>query len=169
MRSVLIAAAVVAGASTPARADVLGHDRLRAHVDDMFAHLDVASLDANQRDDLYASRAAITAGLFVPMLGSYWLEHKTFGELRPSAIVFDWVLGGLAPLALGITALATSGRTRKITAYTALGLYAATRIGIIVIGNLHVSEYNRQVRLHLGAVPTSMDRPVPALVATGRW
>ncbi len=165
----MISVAVVVCASTPARADVLGHDRLRAHVDDMFAHLDVATLDAQQRDDLYASRTAITAGLFVPMFGSYRLEHQMFGELRPSAIVFDWVLGGLVPIGLGVTALVTSGRTRKITAYTALGLYAATRIGIIVIGNLHVSEYNRQVRIHLGAVPTSMDKPVPALVVTGRW
>jgi len=168
MRLALVVGIVLA--SGAAHADMLGHDRMRAHIDDMFAHLDVGAMSAQQRRDLYVGRASLTLGTLVPVLGSYRLEHAVFGELRPSAIVFDWVLGGLLPVALGVTAFATSGRTRKICAWSAIGLYAATRISIFVIANLHVSEYNRQVRLHLGAVESSSrDRAVPALMATMRW
>lgn len=167
MRTAIVLAVIACGGT--ARADLLGHDRLREHVDRMFARTDVRAMDAAQRDAMYLRRPLLTVGLLVPVLGTYRMEQAVFGELRP-AVVIDWVLGGLAPVALGITALETSGRTRRIAAWSAIGLYAATRAAILVIGSLHISEYNRQIRLHLGAIErTAADRVVPGLMASTRW
>jgi hypothetical protein len=132
-----------------AHADLLNHELLRAHVDAELAHLDVAKLDADQREALYAPRLSLTVGLLVPGFGSYRLEQRMFGGIRPSGIVFDWVLGGAAPVALGVAALATDGRTRAICAWTALALYATTRAGMLVIGSWHISAYNHEVDIRL--------------------
>jgi hypothetical protein len=144
----LVTAAVLATSAT-ARADFANHELLRAHVDDVLAHVVVGHLDADQRAALYAPRLSLTAGLLVPGFGTYRLEQRMFGGIRPAGIVFDWILGGAAPIALGITALASDGRTRSICAWTALALYATTRAGILAIGSWHISAYNHEVDVHL--------------------
>jgi hypothetical protein len=155
----------IAVAAPDARADLLNHELLQAHVDATFARIDVASLDDAGRERLYARRAGLVAATLIPGLGTYRIEKKVFGSLRPAGVIFDWFVGGIAPAALGITALATDGRTRTVCGWSALGLYASTRLAILVIANLHISAYNRAVRLHLG----SIDSGHPALAASMRW
>ena len=124
---------------TPTSADLLNHELLRRHVDQLFA---------DQHDVPPAPRASLVAGTLIPGFGTYRVEQRVFGGLRPAGVVFDWGLGGIAPLTLGAIAIESSGRTREGCAITAIGLYAATRIAILVIANLHISEYNRRVRWH---------------------
>lgn len=146
----LAIALVVLSAGT-ARADFLNHELMRQHVAETFANLDLAKLDDAQREALYADRTTLTLGLLVPVLGTYRMEEKVFGGVRPAGVIFDWFLGGAVPLGLGITALATDGRTREVCAWTALGLYATTRLAILLIGSAHVSAYNEEVRGHLSS------------------
>jgi hypothetical protein len=142
---VRLALAILALVSGTARADVLNHELLRKHVGEELAHVDVASLSPAQREALYADRLSLTLGLFVPVLGTYRMEGKMFGVVRPAGVIFDWFLGGAVPAGLAIAALATDGRTRKICAWTAFGLYATTRIGVFAIGSSHISAYNDEV------------------------
>jgi len=85
-------------------------------------------------------------------------------------VLFDWVLGALVPVGLGLTALAgddaIAPNARSALAWTALGLYSATRAGVLVIGNL--SEYNLRVTLRLGAA-TAGGRLEPALSLNATW
>ena len=133
----IVALLVLAGT---AHADLVNNTLLHAHVDELVA---------KPHGDLAASHVTLTLGALVPIYGTYQLDERVFGSVRPSAMLFDWFLGGIAPAALGITALASHGETRAITAWTALGLYAATRLGVILVGNLHVAEYNRYIAVKL--------------------
>jgi len=111
--------------------DLLNHAALHAHVDEVVA-------TAQPLDHVTTSLE-----LMVPVLGSARLDRAAFGSIRPSGVVFDWVLGGVAPLALvGASFAISDARTRQAMRWAALGLYLATRIGVLVIGNLHVSEYD---------------------------
>jgi hypothetical protein len=166
VKAIVVLVVVVVAAGT-ARADLVNHELLRAHVDHVFAGVDVPQLTPQQREALYADRLSLMAGTLVPILGTWRVENKVFGGLRPAGVIFDWTLGGFVPLGLAIAALATSGRTRAICAWTALGLYASTRIGIMIIGNLHISAYNHAVAVHLGNATS--DRIAPGLIATMRW
>ncbi|MGE0550151.1 MAG: hypothetical protein AB7R00_24000 [Kofleriaceae bacterium] len=152
-----------------AHADLANHELLHKHLDEEFAKLDISSLTPEQREDLYAPRLSLTLGLLVPIYGTYRMEMRMFGSIRPAGIILDWFAGGVVPAALGITALATEGRTRAICGWTALGLYAATRIGAIVFGTLHVTAYNREVKLRLSAAPTHAGALAPAVVAEAHW
>jgi len=111
--------------------------------------------------------------MLVPVFGSVRLDDKVFGGVRPSGIVFDWMLGGIAPLGLAVTALATDGRwssrSRAILGWSALGLYASTRVAVLVVANLHVSEYNRYLRLRLTAAETERGRPTPVVTTSLHW
>jgi hypothetical protein len=70
-----------------------------------------------------------------------------FGSVRPSAIVFDWILGGLAPVAALVASFAVGDAgARSALRWTALGLYGGTRVGVLVIGNLHISEYDNYLQ-----------------------
>ena len=153
----------VLGVARVAAADFANNEALHAHVEVLAA---AAPTDPVARQALVAHRASLSLGALVPILGTYRLDHRCYGEVRPAAYAFDWVVGGLAPAGLGIAALAESGHTRAVLAWTAVGLYASTRIGILVIANLHVSEYNRYLRLRLGVAESSSGQPVP-LLATG--
>ena len=89
------------------------------------------------------SRAATSFELLVPIWGSYMLDRHVYGSVRPSGVVFDWILGGLVPAVLTGSSFAVhDADTRSLLRWSALGLYAGTRVGVEVIGNLHVSEYN---------------------------
>lgn len=128
-------------------ADILSHDRLRAHV----ATMDVT---AKTRDDLDTSRAAFIATALVPGWGTYRLEKIVFGEVRPAGIIGDWVVGGALPLGLAIGAYAADDpSTRRALAWTAAGLYAGTRLAILVIGNLHISAYREALALRFSPAP----------------
>jgi hypothetical protein len=52
---------------------------------------------------------------------------------------------------------ACAAQPRGALGWTAVGLYAATRLGVVVVGNLHISEYNRMVRLRLGMTAARTD------------
>jgi hypothetical protein len=139
-----------------ASADLANNEALHDHVDAL-ARTRVGVM-GEVREALFADRLTLSLGALIPIFGTYRLDEKVFGSVRPSAIVFDWVLGGAAPLVLGVVALeggALSPHTRAIVGWTAVGLYAATRIGVLIIGNLHVTEFNRYLGLRLGvaAVP----------------
>jgi hypothetical protein len=164
---VLVMLFLVAGAHA-AHADMMNNEALHAHADEIAA---TAPSDPAAREALYADHVTLSLGALVPVLGTYRLDHQVFGSVRPSAIEFDWILGGAVPLGLGIAAFATSGRTRAALAWSALGLYASTRVAILVIGNLHVGEYNRylHVKLAVSAAETRDGGAAPALVATTSW
>jgi hypothetical protein len=164
----VLALLVVLLAARTASADILNNELLHAHVDEVAA---AAPTDAAARADLFADRTTLSLGALVPVLGTYRLDHQVFGSVRPSAVAFDWILGGAVPVGLGVVALLASGRTRSICAWSAVGLYASTRIAILTIGNLHVSEYNAylHVKLAVSATETRDGSPAPALVATGQW
>jgi hypothetical protein len=166
----LVAAVLVLGCARAASADMMNNEALHAHADEVVAAAPPAS-EPDARAALFADRVTLSLGALVPVFGTYRLDHRVFGGVRPSAIVFDWVLGGGVPIALGAAALATSGRTRDALAWTALGLYVSTRAAVLVIGNLHVSEYNRYLRVKLGAgaAATRDGGAVPTLVATAQW
>jgi hypothetical protein len=120
-----------------ARADLLSHDRLRAHV----ARLDIAH---TTRDELDTSRVAFVVSALVPGFGTYRLEKRVFGEVRPAGIIGDWGAGGLVPAGLLVWSYyADDSDTRSALRWTALGLYAGTRVAILVIGNLHISAYRK--------------------------
>ncbi len=96
---------------------------IHAHVDAQLAG-DPAS--ARPIDD----RVALAAGALVPIYGSYRLDHRVFGGVRPSAIVFDWVLGAIVPLGLVAASFAADASTANVLRWTCtLGLYGATRVG----------------------------------------
>jgi hypothetical protein len=64
---------------------------------------------------------------------------------------------------------ALSSRTRRILGWTALGLYASTRVGILVIGNLHISEFDRYLGIRLTAIEDAGGHAAPALAASTTW
>jgi hypothetical protein len=150
VRRAAIAVVVVAAglaAARSAEADMLSHDRLRAHV----AALDISH---TTRDELDTSRAAFMATALVPGWGTYRLEKIVFGEVRPAGIVGDWVVGGAVPAGLAIAALAVDDpSTRRTLAWTAAGLYVGTRLAIFTIGNLHISAYRRALDLRFAPAP----------------
>lgn len=160
-------------ASRIASADFANNETIHAHVDTVVARLDGAKLDPDWRKSLLADRLTLSLGALIPIYGSYELDEKVFGGVRPAAVVFDWILGGIVPAGLGVTALATgdslSSRTRTILAWSAIGLYASTRLGVLIIGNFHVTEYNRYLQLRLGVASTSGGQLAPALVASTGW
>ncbi len=149
-----------------AAADFANNEALHAHVDALAA---AAPRDPAARQALFASRASLSLGALVPIFGTYRIDRRCYGEVRPAAYAFDWVLGGVAPAGLGIAALTESGHTRAVLAWTAVALYASTRIGILVIASSHVSEYNRYLRLRLGVAESSAGQPVPLLAAGLRF
>jgi hypothetical protein len=162
-------AAVVVCTCAPARADLMNNEAIREHVDEVLAD---GSLDASRVRALRADRLTLDLGLLVPIYGSIALDRKVFGGVRPSAVVFDWVLGGIAPAGLAIAALAGDGwshDTRTRLAWTAIGLYATTRIAVLVVGNLHISEYNRLLQLRLGAAAPISGDLAPGVLATAAW
>ncbi|MGE0871511.1 MAG: hypothetical protein AB7P03_23330 [Kofleriaceae bacterium] len=165
----LVVAIAIALTGAEAQADLANHELLHKHLDDEFATLDLASLTPEQREELYAPRLSLTLGLLVPVYGTYRLDNRVFGSMRPAGVIFDWIAGGLVPAALGVTALATDGRTRSICGWTALGLYTATRIGTLVFGSLHLRAYNQEVKLRLSAASTHASALAPALVAETHW
>ncbi|MEP6859826.1 MAG: hypothetical protein ABJE66_04350 [Deltaproteobacteria bacterium] len=168
----LILAAVLASPSL-ARADLANNEAIHEHVDAVVAGVDVTALDPARTRALLADRLTLSLGALVPIYGSYKLDHKVFGDVRPAAVVFDWILGGFVPVGLGVTALAggnaLSSETRSILAWTAVGLYASTRIGVFVIGNLHISEYNRVLRLRLGLGAAATADHSPTLTISAAW
>ena len=126
-------------ATRAAAADPLGHDRIRAHV----AALERAKLER-------ASHVAFSLRALVPIYGSATMESTVFGGVRPTGVAVDWILGGAVPAGLAIAALATDDRhARSILAWSALGLYATTRLAILVVGNLHMRAYNHAIDLRL--------------------
>ena len=137
-------------ATSSARADMMNDEALHAQVD-----ADVASGSAHPYDHL-----GFSLGALVPIFGTTRLDRAMFGDVRPTAVVVDWILGGLLPLGLAIAAVAVEDR-RAAFGWTAAGLYAATRIAILVVGNLHISEYNRYLHVRVGTVGST-----PALVAS---
>jgi hypothetical protein len=138
MRIALLSLVLLA---TTAHADLLSHDRLRAYV----ARLDVAN---QTYDDLDTSRVAFVFSAFVPGWGTYRLEKRVFGEVRPAGIIGDWGVGGLVPASLLVWSYyADDAHTRSTLRWTAAGLYAGTRVVILVIGNLHISEYRRALNV----------------------
>jgi hypothetical protein len=143
----VVVVAAIALASRGADADALGHERLRAHV---------ATMDISQttRAELDTSRAVFMATALVPGWGTYRLEKIVFGGVRPAGVVGDWILGGALPAGLAITALAVDDPgTRRTLAWTAVGLYAGTRIAIFAIGNLHISAYRQALDLRFAPAP----------------
>jgi hypothetical protein len=165
-----IAAAVVVCVGAPARADMMNNEAIHEHVEQMLAGVDPSTIDASRMRDLRASRLTLDLGLLVPILGSTMLDRKVFGGIRPSAVVFDWVLGGIVPAGLAVTALAADSHdTRTRLAWTAIGLYATTRIAVLVVGNLHISEYNRVLQLRLGATAPVTGDLAPGLLPTLPW
>jgi hypothetical protein len=138
---------VIALLPANAHADLLAHDRLRAHV----ATLDITG---RSRDDLDTSRAAFAVTALVPALGTFRLEKRVFGSIRPAGVIGDLLVGGVVPAGLAVGALvADDPDTRAALAWTALGLYATTRIAILVIGNLHISAYRRALDVRFAAAP----------------
>ncbi len=111
-------------------ADLLNNAAIHAHIDE--------TPDAQP-----ISRATTSFELLVPIWGSYMMERRAYGNVRPSGIVFDWILGGLVPAVLVGTSFAVhDAGTRSTLRWSALGLYAGTRVGVEIIGNLHVGEFN---------------------------
>lgn len=129
----------------PVAADLLNHDLLAAHLERTLASVDPSRLTTAQREALYAPRASLMLSTLVPGWGTWRVEQRMFGGLRPAGVVLDWGVGGALPIGLAIAAFASDGSTRQWCAWSALALYAATRIGIQIIGNLHITEYNRRV------------------------
>lgn len=144
--AVLVAIACVLS-PVAASADILSHDRLRAYV----AAMDTRGATYEQLD---TSRAAFVATALIPGWGTYRLEKIVFGEVRPAGIVGDWLVGGALPVGLAIGAYAADDpSTRRALAWTAAGLYAGTRLVILVVGNLHISEYRDALRVKLAPAP----------------
>ena len=158
MRRAIVLGAVLA--SRVASADLLNNEGIHAHVDAQLA----AGVTPELADHLTFSLEAL-----VPILGSYELDQRVYGSTRPSGVIFDWILGGIVPLALGIGALATHGQTRRVLGWTALGLYVSTRIAVLTIGNLHVSEYNSRIELRVGGAQTPSGQLAPAVVMSVVW
>lgn len=133
MRTTLALAAAVA---LPAcGADMMNNALIHEHVDDLVAH--------DRPHATPADRWLLTAGALVPGLGSYRLDHRVYGSLRPSAIVFDWILGGLVPAALLATSFAVDGaHTSSTLRWTALAAYGVTRIAVVSVGTMHITEYD---------------------------
>ena len=173
VRLLLLVAVVglVAAHATPAAADITNNALIKAHVDALFAGIDPARVTPAQREALFAKRLPLSLGALVPVLGSYLVDRKVYGGIRPAAVIFDWIIGGLVPAVLGVVALASDGalstRTRTILGVTALGIYGATRIGVLITANLHISDYNRFVRARLAG----QARPAlaPGVIATASW
>jgi len=165
MNRIAIAASIVVWTYAPARADMMNNEAIHAHIDRLLAEGRPPDAGA-----LRANRLTLDLGLLVPIYGSIALDRKLFGGVRPSAVVFDWVLGGIVPAGLAVAALAADSHdTRTRLAWTAIGLYATTRIAVLVVGNLHISEYNRVLQLRLsGAAPVTGDF-APGLFATAAW
>ena len=106
-----------------------------AHVDDLLQH-DPANARA-------ANRWELSAGVLVPIYGSYELEHRVYGSVRPTAIVLDWILGGLVPAGLATASFVVhEDSTCSWLRWAALGFYGVTRLGVLIVGNLHISEYD---------------------------
>ena len=76
-------------------------------------------------------------------------EFKTIGGFIPGVIV-DWILGGIVPIGLAAGAViggdSISPAVKGGLLYTALGLYGASRIGLYIFINDHISVYNGYMR-----------------------
>ena len=85
-------------ASRTAAADFANSEAIHDHIDTVLGRLDLAKLDTDQRRSLRADRLSLSLGILIPIYGSYALEKKMFGGLRPTAVVFDWILGAIVPV-----------------------------------------------------------------------
>jgi hypothetical protein len=142
MQVAVVLALVAAGCG----ADLLNNQGIHDHVDDLVAH--------DRTDAVPANRWLLDAGALVPFLGSYELDHRVYGSVRPSAIVVDWILGGIVPAGAAVASFVfDDALTRRRLRWGALGLYGATRIGIEIVGNLHIDEYNDYLAERLATSP----------------
>jgi hypothetical protein len=138
-------------------ADLLNNQGIHDHVAELVAHDPAAARPAD--------RLALTVGALVPIYGSYKLDHQVYGDVRPSAYVFDWVLGGLAPAALATASvLVGSPHTQRWLRWTAVGLYGTTRIAVMVVGNLHINTYDADIDQH-----TASTAPARVLAVGWTW
>ncbi|MEP7123025.1 MAG: hypothetical protein ABJE95_19005 [Byssovorax sp.] len=167
---IAIAAGLISLVPRAASADPAGSQSIRDHVDATLLRLDVPAMTAPEKQALLADRRTLNLGLLVPCYGSYALDAKVYGELQPAAVVFDWVLGGIVPVGLGVGALADrdlpSG-TRAGLAWTAAALYVTSRVGVLIIANGHITDYNAAMRWRLGL--SAAGPRTWGVAATGRW
>lgn len=134
--------------------DLTGQAVIRDHIDKQLAELDLATLDDAQKHALLVDPLCLNLNMIVPVYGSYILDTTLYGAVQYPAVIADWLLGGLVPLALTATALlgqaAFGELPRNIMLGSALALYLGTRVAVLLVINEHIHVYNDYMREQLG-------------------
>ena len=137
----------------PLYANPTGTQKIKDNIDKKLKDIDINSLSMDEKKGMLADQVRLNINMLVPIYGSYVLDNKLYGNIRPPAIIFDWALGGIIPLGLVCTSLIWknrfSKRTVNILQLTALGLYLATRIGVLITINEHIHQYNKYMEIRL--------------------
>lgn len=135
-------------------ADILGVRRIKNHVEQVLANADTTSLSLERREKMIKNPVRLNVNMIIPIFGSVILDKTLYGEIRPPAVGGDWILGGIVPAGLTVGSLATRDnirvRSSNALLFTALGLYIATRAGVLLTINHHIKVYNGYMRLKLG-------------------
>lgn len=134
-------------------ADITGTQKIKDNIDRKLANLDIASMSQQEKDDMLADQFRLNLNMLVPVYGSYVLDTKLYGDVRPPALIFDWTLGGFIPL--GLLLISTLGKEKMSTKQknslisTAVGLYLITRVGVYLTINEHIYQYNKYMKMRL--------------------
>jgi hypothetical protein len=74
------------------------------------------------------------------------MEKETYGSLRRSGVLFDWIIGSLIPVILCLAGVLVEESTPTTVG---IALFSTVRIGVVVVGNDHVREHNEYLRKRL--------------------
>ncbi len=150
----LILGLVTLFSATSVQADLTGTKKIHLQIDKELAEIDLESLSLREKQDMLADPVRLNLNMLIPIYGSYVLDTKLYGDVRPPAIIFDWTLGGFIPLGLLFFTAAKgdslSAKARKSMISTAIGLYLVTRIGVVITINEHIHQYNKYKSEQLG-------------------
>ena len=119
------------------KADVTGASAIHSCVDEkLFTNSKV----------LPVSHTTITLVLLLPLYGVWHMEKETYGSLRRSGVIFDWIIGTLIPVILCLAGVLLEENTSTTVG---IALFGVIRIGVVIVGNDHVREHNEYLRKRL--------------------
>jgi len=151
--NILCLALLCANRLSLAQSNAFHADDVRAYADTVMVTTNLNSISYEKNLKILKRRFPFNAAIAVPVFGTILVDMNMFGEVRRSAVLGDWLLGGVIPAGLALTAALADdmpGKSRDALLYSSLGLYSATRVIVCITINHHLITYNKHIKMRLG-------------------